>query len=900
MSQYTLLPQHDKDLRDSGLDDFTIEASRIYSEADPRRLAKIANVSPSIAMTYGPSMVIPFRSLSGELTEFARLKPGTPPISRSGKPAKYLQPKGSPLRAYFPPMAAFAAKMSNQTIALCEGEKKSLRATQAGMPTIGLVGVWSWGVNRQLIPDLAAINWVRRTVLIIFDTDSERKPAVEHASAELARVLAEAGAIPVQIRFPTGPRDANGIPGKMGVDDFIVAYGEDAFWRVIQEQTRGELPRELEDYRRDMEISRLSSIGHPGIYLDTSPPGAGKSHADIAAAASAGKSLTVVPTHKNASEVALTMQAAGLSAAAYPKLTKGTDDELQTCSNYPAAEAAMNIGLSPSRSVCPVCEFSTDCEYQSLMREANAAGHRIACHARAALGFSHIAQDRRYIAIHEDPISIFRQTVEPRDPAEFRKIADILHRASLASGRTPTVERLAGGGVRVRFIPEGERFTFDERRYWFWVAEGLASRIADAIDTAETTCSIEIPQPHREPQNAQRLILEAVKASGTTIDPDAMRAVLGIMGGECGNVFVQVDEFREARGVKRTAKRIVAVFQTQPPPQAAVWINDGTCERTTIEAILGPVENKTPIGKLPTKKTVAQFAVDVTQGTTPKRFVEIIAGVLAMLPQFRRVGIITHKRLANVAKGTARDAPRLPQIMQDRISRVEYFRSGNGRGSNTWLTDCDLLIVAGTPRISPIAVRTHLIRVGLAAAASRDGKWQQTRGAQKNAAVMPYGFAWSAETLSGKRKTVRCPGYADHDWHAAYRHLVEAELVQSIGRGRGICEHGIPVVVLSTENLGIKIFDNATPKINNPQAEILSVLSEQSPNIYILGDCSVSTDRGVSSSDIAEKLKISDRYARNLLNDLSEKQIVGRVGQRGGWIINPAPIYLEPPAAAGK
>ncbi len=51
--------------------------------------------------TEGDALVFPYRDRDGQVNCFARRRMRTP-VMINGKPAKYLQPKGSPLRALFP------------------------------------------------------------------------------------------------------------------------------------------------------------------------------------------------------------------------------------------------------------------------------------------------------------------------------------------------------------------------------------------------------------------------------------------------------------------------------------------------------------------------------------------------------------------------------------------------------------------------------------------------------------------------------------------------------------------------------------------------------------------------------------------------------------------------------
>jgi hypothetical protein len=162
------------------------------------------------ARDIGPCLIIPFRQLDGTFNGFCRVKPDRPRTEeRDGKirHIKYEQPRGKSSKAYFTLAAIEAIKSKGTLLGFTEGEKKALAISQAGIPCIGLTGIWNWqrprvavaGTpkgERKLIEDLAAIDWAGRIVPIIFDTDSDRNPDVDFAAAELARVLSELGAEP--------------------------------------------------------------------------------------------------------------------------------------------------------------------------------------------------------------------------------------------------------------------------------------------------------------------------------------------------------------------------------------------------------------------------------------------------------------------------------------------------------------------------------------------------------------------------------------------------------------------------------------------------------------------------------------------------------------------------------
>ena len=147
-------------------------------------------------------------------------------------------------RAYITPAVAAAIADKSRPLFVTEGEKKALKGTQEGFPTIGLSGVWNWQVKREkdcenkavgpreLIPDLAAIAWAGRDVFIVFDSDIIRpgKEQALWAEYHLATTLVAAGASVWVVRLPDLP-DGN----KCGLDDYLVAHTASELQALIDE-----------------------------------------------------------------------------------------------------------------------------------------------------------------------------------------------------------------------------------------------------------------------------------------------------------------------------------------------------------------------------------------------------------------------------------------------------------------------------------------------------------------------------------------------------------------------------------------------------------------------------------------------------------------------------------------
>ena len=205
----------------------------------------------------GNCLAIPYRDQEGKPVAYVRLKPDNPRKSKpeeGSKPIKYESPKGASNRAYFPPGTLAALTDATAPLVITEGEKKAAKADQEGFACLGLVGVYGWQKKhlkdkdgkpqgeRKLIDDLAAIPWQGRTVYVCFDSDAVTNPGVRWAEWHLAETLLRQGALVKVVRLPQGKPGPNGKPAKIGLDDFLVAHGPDAFVELLTTAHLPDLP----------------------------------------------------------------------------------------------------------------------------------------------------------------------------------------------------------------------------------------------------------------------------------------------------------------------------------------------------------------------------------------------------------------------------------------------------------------------------------------------------------------------------------------------------------------------------------------------------------------------------------------------------------------------------------
>ena len=606
---------------------------------------------------------------------------------------------------------------------------------------------------------------------------------------------------------------------------------------------------DLSDWRQQMTTARLESVNKPGIYLDRSPTGAGKTHADIQLCEAAGTSLTIVPSHANCQETELLYREHGLDAAAYPPLDK------YTCQNLAEATRAQACGLGMRVVVCPRCQYLDGCRYHELMDLAEQAPHRIATHKRAQLTTKGLARNRKVICVHEDAASILRPVWEA--DRGFHDVSQLVHLAS-----------------------KDASYSEDDLRWFFHEMEKLSDHLDELTLVSDVTAHIDFNLSVLPPQHYQNRLWYAMQENQVDVWPPAMQVVLAMMA-RGGSPFVQVDADLSGH-LQRT---IVLVSCIDLGKRRVIWFEDATASRTEIETLVRqPVYDMTPSGRLTHRRPILQFTRDIKQSTSKKTVLNLLRGLLYLLPRYERIGLIAHRyHLALV--------PLLDEPLRNRIRKTSYFRSGDTRGSNDWHRTCDLLIALGTPRVPVAAVRRRLLQQGeREAAVLADGDWQSR--------------VWTGFTPTRERCEIMTKQYANDKWRQACEMIVLAELQQCIGRGRGVLEAGIPVVVLSNEPLGLPLATTDVSPVNEAESKILGYLNaatgsekwgETLNNILEFHPT-------FSPREIAAATKLSKPYVNDRLKSLRSRGLVEHGSNPRGWSLPRTPplILEEPPIVLGN
>ncbi|WP_392530009.1 plasmid replication protein, CyRepA1 family [Nostoc sp. C117] len=218
--------------------------------------------------------------------EWGRIKPNFPRIDwEKGKPVKYESPPKTPNRVTYFDVAnpiwdrvakrylikryhsLLALRLLDQLnplifwewvkqhpeipIILCEGEKKAACLLSLGFVAIALPGIWNGRVGKQdfderLHPDLVPMAQAGRKFIILFDyeTSSKTRWSVFQATVRTAKAIESAGCF-CEVALLPGP--------EKGVDDFVVARGEDAnalLTAIIDDA------KSLKDYQRSYRAKK--------------------------------------------------------------------------------------------------------------------------------------------------------------------------------------------------------------------------------------------------------------------------------------------------------------------------------------------------------------------------------------------------------------------------------------------------------------------------------------------------------------------------------------------------------------------------------------------------------------------------------------------------------------------
>lgn len=579
--------------------------------------------------------------------------------------------------------------------------------------------------------------------------------------------------------------------------------------------------RSLDEWRFEMKVTRDLALRVPGLHLDRSPTGSGKTFATTRGIRDAinttareaelddtitpiTKTLTVLPDHANIRERVREMRAEGLEAVAYP-----ARDET-TCGNLEAVRQAEAFGLNAGAAVCWRCDLFHSCVYQRQVAEAEAADHAVGTHERLRLSPDTTTRGRDALIIDELPEAVLAPSISVRVD-DFNPVVGL---ASIVRD-----EWLFRHGQVMGASAE-------EREFARQLVETHA-RIVEAARDATEPGVIEIPLPPPPsaygpwpewslapvlvPENWQTTILRWAAETGITPGDDrhkrerfqkSLRLLMMIVTGKLEHLYLLVDRTsrheRQRDGSVKESEHlhhfVVGSWRTNLPDVPTLLL-DATADADGLRAATGcEVRDCTPEGYLPNIAPVVQVPWDVTASQSPSTAAGFVEAILTNHPEVDRLGLIGHQD--HIRAIMDRDDV-LPPRLRARIAKACWFGAGPDRASNDWHEVCDALLVVGTMRPGGGPVKERLVLHGKIDAARRDGDW----GIRQ----------WAGVTLDGREVVIEGKGYRDPDWHAAHVSICRAAIHQAAGRGRAVTDKGIPVWIISDEPMGVPIDDSIQP-----------------------------------------------------------------------------------------
>ena len=630
----------------------------------------------------------------------------------------------------------------------------------------------------------------------------------------------------------------------------------------------------LSDARSQMADNRIKSLSDKGVFFDGSKCGTGKSTADIEAIKKSRTSLTVLPTHDACKELVDRLSKEGIPASAYPKLSADTCKKYGTSAQPNLAQKMQASGLNVAEILCVGCECYRDCTYQKIRQKARNSNHTITTHARTEATDFSLFKDKEIVFIHENPLSLLRPCVEVDNLKHFEDLLIICKyaRKVVAPWNDPLaidfLNTLESGVEKLIDILSNEQL-FNEY--------GSSSQ-NDRKKLTKIKCLL-LREKKTINDNGNYILHRAMTDLKIYSDQNALHLAIGYSFGNLKSLFAKVEEYRVAGGQINFRNCLFGVWKTEIPNQL-IWFEDGSSDVKMLQDLTGlNVIDQTPIGKIKNQIEPIQYTQkDITKKTSPNVVKSVVRGLLAKHKQCNSIGIICHQCHVSEIES-------LSGYWKNRIRKISYFHSGEDRASNDWL-NCDLLIVLGTPRVPPSAVRNLLLAFGKIEAAKYDSDF--------------VSFSWTGMNEKGDLVEVIGKKYLNADWQWAYSLLVKEALLQSIGRGRTITPEAIPVVLISNEQLDLIISADNFIEVSDEEdstlhtvltaishihsQQVTTQLSDSSPNKYILGDLS---PKSVTSESVHKYFpKESLRNIQRRLKKLVQIGLLVRLNKRKGFMLN--------------
>lgn len=872
-----LAQAHIQELKESGLESKDISRLKDLgwrSIFDRRVIADMLGWN-SVPSTFLPCLCIPYFGPDGYQVDYHRIKPRVPKDPNR----KYEAPIGRPSHPYFTSHStnSFARNDRSETIFFVEGEKKAEALASLGFAAIGLPGVWNFQKKRprdkegkahgprELLDELASLNWKDRHVVIVFDTDPKRNPQVNHARCELAVLLGNQGAA-VEIHELAPLNSSDGIGGeKASPDDCLSNWGRREASKYFTKLTRQSEPR---------SHALNSSIWHPNgslgrrVYLDTSPDAASSPDVAIEDLSSANSFLLVEPSYQQSKDSQDWLQSRGISCELYPRWGK------DNCPYYEEVKHCIGLGLNPTRSLCSTCNQSKKCIYRKELSLAKEAERVVASIGRAEYSPGlHLGKDLVVVKGECDQV-LRRSRVVGGPLADFSEFLNWFQRglATTRSGSTneqvyATLAWQNTNKTNQLLCPSGS------------LNRGVVQMSA-----------VHFTQTER-PFKLDQLLYEFLAKMDRSFAPSLIQYILGLTSGELDQLIFQPYPFRE--GAYRTPflhaswkprrfsfeQTVLIVDDTLTPRRAnQLTRRDTTSLNQSRESIHRPSEQ------------AIQVPIDFAKRSPTPDF-EAMAKFFTRDFSTRnlRIGVFGFKD--HVQKMS------LGRISDNReLVATNYFWSG--RHIRNWIDEhkINFVLLVGTPRIGERAIEQYLGEKGFLDACRLVDKESKTNWEKDY---------WLATRKSGRLATMRTMAYRHRHW----QHIHASKCVREIRSTFKCFPDDVPCVVLCSEDLDCRIADQRFECLNLAKLNILLRLSQLQEDHRPSGDDSdrqiiagslISTIKetsdtteadGVKTSQLAAFCQLAESTTRGYLAELEKLGFVIRVGSRRGWRLVHQPLF---------
>ena len=595
----------------------------------------------------------------------------------------------------------------------------------------------------------------------------------------------------------------------------------------------------LEEYRTLLAETYQTVLNKPAMYLDTTPPGVGKTHQGLLLAAQCPSSLHVIPTHRSKDDVAERLVSVAhidpVDISVFPERTE------ENCRRMAEVKVSYQYGTVVPAALCVTCEFSRDCPHLQQRAAAEQSPHTVGTMARLEQdSLARVGMTKALIRVDEDALRFLRPMVKASLPA-IKKLRLVVETAA-------------------EFTAKSEDPHIRSTKAFLLAMRDWAGNLLTIAKTADQEISIPLKDGIGVPRALEFVVkkgfeLEEIKSKRDEL-AQAKRLLVGLTSGEVRRCVLQVHKEKGD-----LTKSVVGVWHTDLPRNqngslsSPILFSDATANPDILRRVLGEeVTDITPRKAIRHHKRVLQIPLDIKRTTKSSTFLQSVRGILLTFPNKQRVGLIGHRPHVQVID-------QLGAMLRPRIVKTTYFGSGDDRASNAWLEEnLDLLLVIGTPRIAPADLRTRMIQLGLDSVPA--ARW-----------VNRY---WRGRTEHGEPIEVVTRQYDHPLWQEVYEYDLRATLFQALGRARTILPNGMDALIISCEPLGLPLADQTIPQISASLEKALDVVVRQTslevinlPQLLMHG------------------LSVKVRRAREIIAELIDLAVLQRLA-RGSYRLAPS------------